>query len=203
MDGPKYKKVIDAEVMSYFKNRQSLSIIDNIILMEDRILIPKSLRKDILNRIHASHMGVQRSQSLARETVFWPNINTDIFNRISSCAICLKYQNLQTRNEMLSHDVIDISWFKLGCDLFEHNGKTYLLVVDYFSKYLEVALLSSGYNSLQVITSLKSIFARHGIPQHLISDNGPPFNWNEFKIFCSKWGISHNTSSPYLPGLMT
>lgn len=185
--------------MPYFKIRHNLSVIEEVILMEDRILIPKLLRKEILSRIHVSHMGIQRTQNLAKETVYWPNINTDIFNLVSNCEICLKFQNSQSKYEMMSHDIIDIPWFKLGCNLFEYGGKTYLLIVDYFSKYFEVSLLNTGYSSSQVIVSLKSIFARHGIPQYLISDNGPPFNSKEFKNFCSSWGIIHNTSSPYMP----
>lgn len=74
----------------------------------------------------------------------------------------------------------------------------YLLVVDYYSKFFEVELLSSGYTSSQVIIKFKSIFARHGIPTILISDNGPPFNSKEFSQFCSDWGIDNITSSPYL-----
>ncbi|CAH2101985.1 unnamed protein product [Euphydryas editha] len=67
---------------------------------------------------------------------------------------------------------------------------------NYFSKYPEIALLNSS-NSSSVITHLKSIFARHGIPHIAISDNGPPFNSNELSNFMREWQIKHITSSPY------
>jgi Integrase core domain. len=73
-----------------------------------------------------------------------------------------------------------------------------LIVVDYFSKYPEIAMLNSS-NCQSVILQLKSIFSRHGIPKELISDNGPPYNSAQFKIFCHAWGIEHKTSSPYFP----
>lgn len=98
----------------------------------------------------------------------------------------------------MPHEIIDLPWYKVGCDLFEFQSKTYVLVVDNYSKYLEIELLSNGYSSPQVITKLKSIFARHGIPSLFISDNGPPFNSREFSLFCREWAIEHKTSSPYL-----
>jgi hypothetical protein len=59
-------------------------------------------------------------------------------------------------------------WEKVASDLFEHNKQSYLLVVDYYSRYIEIARLHST-SSNAVINHLKSIFARHGIPQTFIS----------------------------------
>lgn len=118
---------------------------------------------------------------------------------ISNCKICKKYQKSNAKEELLPHEIVTIPWYKIGCDLFELNKTMYLLVVDYYSKFVEIDILSSGYNSYQVITKLKSIYARHGIPAIFISDNGPPFNSKEFSNFCENWGIDHITSSPYLP----
>lgn len=196
---PKHKKLVNKEVMPYFKIKDEIHIIDDILLKNNQVLIPTKLRKTILNSIHESHMGIQRCQTLARQSVYWPNMYNDIFIMISNCEICMKHRNSKTKQEMISHDVYDIPWFKLGCDIFEFNKKQYLLVVDYFSKFIEIELLNSGYASSQIILKFKSIFARHGIPQILISDNGPPFNSNELKMFCSNWGIDHKTSSPYMP----
>ncbi|XP_055371850.1 uncharacterized protein LOC129605879 [Condylostylus longicornis] len=157
------------------------------------------LRDKMLHRLHESHMGIQRYQNLAKSSIYWPNINNDIYNLISNCETCVKFQNSNLKQELKSHDMVEIPWFKVGCNKFEFNKKPYLLVVDYYSKFIEIDLLNSGYGSLQVITKLKSIFARHGILQIFISDNGPPYNSKEFKQFCRDWNIEHKTSSPYLP----
>ena len=74
----------------------------------------------------------------------------------------------------------------------------YLLVIDYFSRYIEVAKLSSE-SSANVITHMKSIFARHGIPQEVISDNGPQYSSREFAKFSKEYGFVHRTSSPKYP----
>ena len=98
---------------------------------------------------------------------------------------------------MIAHKVPDRLWQKLGSDLFEHKGKPYLLVVDYYSKFIETSLLPDK-TAGTVITHMKSIFARHGIPEELVSDN-MPYNSREFKDFVSSWGFKLTTSSPTYP----
>ena len=95
---------------------------------------------------------------------------------------------------MIAHEIPDRPWQKLGSDLFEHKGKTYLLVVDYYSKYIETSLLQDK-TAGTVIMHMKSIFARHRIPEELVSDN-MPYNSREFKDFASSWGFKLTTSSP-------
>ena len=89
-------------------------------------------------------------------------------------------------------------WERVAADLFQLNGSTYLLVVDYFSRYPEVIQLTST-TSKSVISSLKSIFSRHGIPSVLMSDNGPQFDSSDMKEFANTYGFNHITSSPHYP----
>ena len=86
----------------------------------------------------------------------------------------------------------------VGVDLFELNKVNYLLLVDYFSRYPEVIKLSAT-TSAAVINVMKSIFARHGIPQVVRSDNGPQFSAEEFTKFSNSFGFQHVTSSPRYP----
>ena len=89
-------------------------------------------------------------------------------------------------------------WQKVGTDLFVWDNATYLLVVDYYSHFIEIAKLSRT-TSQGVIDHLKSIFARHGIPQVVVSDNGPQYASSLFKDFANQYGFHHNTSSPRYP----
>ena len=70
----------------------------------------------------------------------------------------------------------------------------YLLVIDYYM-LSSVVLRSSN----AVITHLKSIFARHGIPQYVMSDNSPQFLADVFSTFSNDYGFTHITSSPQFP----
>lgn len=162
---------IDARVRQYHSIKDELNIVNGIIFKNKRILIPQSLRKKMLKFLHEGHMGISGCQNLARASIFWPNINNDIYNMVSNCDICLKYRNSNPKQELKSYDIPNIPWYKVGCDLFEFGGKTYLVVVDYYSRYFEVEFLNLGCSARYVITKLKSIFARHGIPAVIISDN--------------------------------
>ena len=82
--------------------------------------------------------------------------------------------------------------------MYEFKGASYILVVDYFSRFIETQKLSSTTSS-SIIAALKSIFVRHGIPDTLVTDNGPQYFSSEFKLFAEAYSFSHVTSSPYYP----
>ena len=86
-------------------------------------------------------------------------------------------------------------WELVSTDLFKWNGVDYLLVVDSYSCFIEIAKLTDT-SSSKVIQHTKSIFARHGIPATVKSDNGPQYSSEEYKKFSSEWGFKHVTSSP-------
>ena len=99
---------------------------------------------------------------------------------------------------MICSKLPDYPWQKIGTDLFEIKGVTYLLVVDYFSHFPEVIRLTTTTSS-KIITSLKSLFAGYGIPKEVISDNVPQYISQELKHFADTYGFKHTTSSPYCP----
>lgn len=88
---------------------------------------------------------------------------------------------------MISHGIPRLPWFKMGADLFHFDNNIYIykLVVDYYSKFIEIAYLSSGFSSSLVILQLKSMFFRFRIPSILVTDNGPPFSFKDFMEFNS------------------
>ncbi|XP_046812674.1 uncharacterized protein K02A2.6-like [Lucilia cuprina] len=195
---PLKKKALDSDLRPFYSIKDEIFEVEGILFKNKRILIPKSLRSKMLQNIHEGHIGIQGCQQIARGSIYWPNINNDIYNVVSSCDTCLKYRNANPKEELKSHEIVAIPWYKVGCDIFQFENKMYLVVVDYYSKYFEVEFLNSGYTATQVITKCKSIFSRQGIPAILVSDNGPPFSSSCFKTFCNDWGIEFVTSSPYL-----
>ena len=83
-------------------------------------------------------------------------------------------------------------------DLCELQGKQYLIVMDYFSRYLEMAYLET-ITSAQVIGKLKNIFARWGVPEELVSDNGGQFKADVFQKFAFEYGFTQTFTSPHFP----
>lgn len=89
-------------------------------------------------------------------------MSNEIKQMIESCHMCIKYSKSQTQEELKSHEIKMLSWNKVGCDLFELQGEKYLLIIDYYSKFIEIEVLENDTNSNRVINILKSMFARHG-----------------------------------------
>ena len=114
-----------------------------------------------------------------------------------SCPHCV--QTTTPKHEPLLQSTLpDHPWERAATDLFELNGSTYLLLVDYFSTYIEVQKLSLT-TSTSVSTAMKAIFARHGVPAVMVSDNGPQFASREMREFSESYGFSQVTSSPHYP----
>ncbi|CAH2108833.1 unnamed protein product [Euphydryas editha] len=195
---PEHKRSVSQSVKYYFNLKDQLYVIDNIVFKSNCIIIPESMRDYILQIIHSGHQGVNASIRLAKTTVYWPNMHTDIEKYVSQCNVCLSFRRNNSKEPIIQHEYENIPWYKVGVDIFKFERIKYLIVVDYYSKYVELAMLRSGYTASIVITQIKSILARHGICRILISDNGPPFNSKEFSLFTKEWDIEHITSSPYL-----
>lgn len=195
---PEHKRSVSQSIKPYFSLKDKLHVLNKILFLSEKIVIPESMREYVINLSHEGHQGMNSTMRLAQSTVYWPNMKNDIEKFVNNCHTCLTYRRSNSKEPIIHHEYKYLPWNKVGIDLFDVDNKKYLIVVDYYSKYVELALLNSGSNALTVITHLKSIFARHGIPEFIVSDNGPPFSSNEFKSFINEWNINHNTSSPYL-----
>ena len=150
-----------------------------------------------MDRIHEGHQGIERCRARINSSVWWPGVSQSIAEKIQNCTTCAK-DKVPKREPLLVTPLPDYPWQMVGMDLFELLGAHYLLVVDYFSRFPEIAKLTST-TSAAVITSLKSIFARHGVPQIVRSDNGPQYVSQEFLTFAKMYGFQHTNSSPRYP----
>ena len=91
------------------------------------------------------------------------------------------------------------SWIRVRVDhAGPFLGKYYFIPVDVFSQWIEVDIVDST-SATSTINLLHKIFSTHGLPKQLVSDNGPAFTSNEFRIFIEKNGIRHYLTSPYHP----
>ena len=165
--------MIKGSLRPYWCICSELSMHNCLLLRAHRIVIPTCLQQDTLKRIHEGHQGIVKCRLLARTSVWWPGISQQIKEMIQKCHTC---KNLQIRSEPLIPSTLpQRPWEKIGTDLFELKGKSYLLLVDYFSRYIEVIKLSSTTTN-SVVAAMKPIFARYGIPDIVILDNGPQYS---------------------------
>lgn len=190
-----WPKDVPQEFRSYYSVSAELSIVDDLLLKGSRLVVPASLRKDVMQRIHEGHQGMVKCLDRVRMSVWWPNVNSEVKDFIARCNTCC-LEKVNKSEPMMATSFPDRPWQVVGTDLFKFKGSDYLVMVDYYSRYIELALLTST-SSSQVILHMKSVFARHGIPEIVRSDGGPQYTSYEFGKFSQLYGFEHITSSPY------
>ena len=119
-------------------------------------------------------------------------MSRQIEDMIARCAVCKKYQSKPPREPMVIHPIPTLPWEKVGTDIGVVDGKHFMVLVDYYSNFIEAIPLQE-LNSRSVIRSIKTNIARYGIMKTLISDNGPQYASEEFKQFTNSYGITHIT----------
>ena len=181
----------------YWESQSHLAIVDDILLYDERIVIPRPMRLDILDCIHQGHQGITKCRARARTSVWWPGLPTMIEQMVSKCVTCAKDRPVPTEPLMAS-SFPSRPWERLAMDLFELHGKVYLILIDYYSRWIESKRLDN-LSSESVVYVLKEIFASHGIPDIIIWDNGPQFSAATFRQFAMDYGFVHVTSSPRYP----
>ena len=182
------RKESSREIVRYYHMRQYLSLVQGCLMFQHRIIIPEKEKDRVLKEIHSSHQGIPRCISRAKESVWWFGITEYIKKYIGSCIQCKIYENQKVE----TLEIIQLPkgpWETVGSDIFLLKGIKYILVVDYYSKYIEIAILDKGKNARRIIEKLKSISLRYGIPNTLISDNGPKYNLNCYICYC-KYSLS-------------
>ena len=127
-----------------------------------------------------------------------PNISEDIKSIVNKCEKCLANCRRNQKEPYIPIDIPIVAW-KTTCiatDLFVFNDKTYILMVDLFSHFPVIRQLS-GENTKTVLKAMQNIFADFGMPETIISDNGPCYKSQEFNNFCSRFEINHITGASY------
>ena len=181
----------------YWSNRERFTIVDDLLLYDERLVIPVNLRMDMLNKIHHGHLGMTKCRARAQQSVWWPGLSLAIQDLVGNCQTC-KEQLPDKREPLMASPLPDKAWERVGSDLFEYQGKTYLLMIDYYSRWIEVRPLKR-LDTKGTTDAMSSIFAVHSVPDIVVSDNGPQYASKEFKAFATNYGFTHVTSSPLYP----
>ncbi|XP_037944411.1 uncharacterized protein K02A2.6-like [Teleopsis dalmanni] len=180
----------NSELKAYFNRKNDICIVDGCLMFGQRIIIPQIFRKRILKEIHRGHQGIGRTKAIARNYVYWSNIDYDIEAMVKSCSNCAAAAKMPKPFD---------SWERLHIDYAGPiDSYYYLVVIDAFSKWPEI-IQTKSITATQTISSLKEIFARFGLPKTIVSDNGTQFVSHQFQQFLAENGISHIRSSPYYP----
>ena len=195
---PKYASNVPDELKQLYGERAHLSVSQGLLLYNSRIVIPHSMQSEVLQKIHEGHMGVTKCRKRAQQTVWWKGINNDVQNNVESHQHCQIHKPAQRHEPMISTPLPSGPWLKIGADQLTFEGKEYMVITDYYSRWIEIIYMGHDTTANTTITKFKNVFARWGIPQEVITDNGPQFR-SEFKAFADECGFIATTSSPKYP----
>ncbi|KAL0150323.1 hypothetical protein M9458_054431, partial [Cirrhinus mrigala] len=191
------KHRVSTGIVPYWQVRAELYLVGDLLMKGDRIVIPQTLRGEILHKLHEGHQAISKCRARAQASVWWPGISAQIRETVDRCEMCQRYRT-QYREPLLQSQVLNRPWQKVGMDLFEWRNKTYLFIIDYFSRYIEVAELRVT-SAEATVRAVKEAFAHHGYPETVVSDNGPQFSSETFRLFAEESCFTHVTSSPRYP----
>ncbi|XP_055918444.1 uncharacterized protein K02A2.6-like [Eupeodes corollae] len=188
---------LTSDIKNYYSIRNKLSLVDDLLLRSNRMIIPKNLRPIMLNKLHAGHLGITKTRIRAKRNMWWPGISKDIELKVKSCPACV--QNSRNKQEpLVASSLPDYPWQKVTMDLFKLENKWYIIITDCYSRYFEVEELVRM-RMRDVIKVCKATFSRHGVPQSIFTDSGTQFqnlDSSEFRRFMKEWSFTIFTSSP-------
>ena len=165
----------------------------------NRIVMPESLWKQSILLDHEGHQGIVRTKARLREKVWWPRMDKQVEETIPACHPCQLVGPRAKPEPVRSTTLPEGPWQEISIDLLDvSNGEHLLVVVDYYSRWIEAILLKKT-DAQHVIKSMEAIFRTHGLPETVRSDNGPPFASKEFEAFLEYLGIEHKKGVPYWP----
>lgn len=171
-----------------------------ILLRENRIVIPNSLKKKVMEIAHRGHPGSVTMKKIIRENLWWPKMDQDIENFNKRCLGCTVVARLNPPEPLIRKEMPSGPWREIAIDFLKVSecGTNFLVLIDYFSRYLVVKEIKVT-NAVQTISILQSVFKQWTYPDSIRADNGPPFDSKEFTRFCSSRNIELVNTIPYWP----
>lgn len=188
---------LEPGVSKFFAQRADLTITDNMIFFKNRLVIPASARHFFLEKLHEGHLGTEKTKRTARETVFWHGMSIEIEEYIRTCEVCQKFARNNAKQPLMPYPIPLYPWQHLATDIANFEQRDYLIVIDKYSNWPEVVQLTSK-SASEVVRHMQNLFARHGIPETVTSDNNP-FNSAVYLEFAEKWGFQPKFTSPHFP----
>lgn len=185
----------------FFDRRDNLTIYNNLLCMETdyiRVIIPERLRQNMLNLLHNGHWGVVKMKQLARQNIWWHNIDKDIERLSSMCEVC-KIHNQAPARSYVSWPKSTKPWDRIHIDFAGPIFNTmWLICVDAYSQFPYISSMKNT-TTEDTISALTAIFSIEGLPNTIVSDNGTQLTSEKFNQFCSKLGIQHIKTTPFHP----
>ena len=186
------------QVREYHKYRHGLVTVDGVVCYKDRVVIPESLRTQVLGTLHSAHQGVSGMVNRAEQTVFWPGITTDINRTRAMCRTCVRNAPSQPAGTPVAPPSPSYPFEMVVADYCHLNGMNFLVMADRYSGWLSAWYVGKGdFDTDRLIEILRGYFSTFSVPAEISSDMGPQFKSSKFAQFLQRYGVHHRQSSSY------
>jgi len=180
--------------------RNELSVLGKLVLRGTQLVIPKTVRKQVLDLAQEGHLGIVKTKQRLHTKVRWPGIDQQVEKRCKTCHRCQLVGKTFPPEPIKRMELTTQPWQDLAAELMVPlpTADYLLVVVDYYSRFFEVAVTKSVTSS-KMISCLETMFATHGFPLSIKTDNGTQFASDEFETYLRENNIKHITSTPLWP----
>ena len=174
---------------------------DNILLRNNRIVLPKSLWQRAVNIAHEGHQGVAKTKAFLRSKVWFPGMDGVVEEAVKNCASCQAlapaFRSIETYK---MSELPSGPWENISIDFCGPlpSGNYLFVMVDEYSRYPIVEIVKSV-SAKSTIPILDKVISTFGLPRIVKSDNGSPFQSYEFKQFAENMGFIHRRITPRWP----
>lgn len=178
----------------FYTFKDYITLVDGILYYWDRVFVPNSEREKVLQDIHKGHQGESKCLRRANSLVWWPGMSVAIRQMVKQCSVCQEFRHVP-REPLKVSPLPERAWWTLATDVYEFDSLNYLVIVDYYSRYIVARKLDNCEMST-IIKQLEDVFCMIGIPHSIVSDNAAYFKGEVFQKFLTRWDITHVTSAP-------
>ncbi|XP_037957547.1 uncharacterized protein K02A2.6-like [Teleopsis dalmanni] len=189
----------EMDLLPFFRRQYAFIIQNNLVYLQSdvtRVVVNNFLHQSLLKLLHEGHWGVVKMKQLARQHCWWHQIDDDIEKPAPQCNIC---QIAGTNPNQQYHEwpKPERPWQRVHIDFAGPVfNSMWLIVVDAFSQFPFVVQLKTT-TSMDAIAALSTIFSLEGLPETIVSDNGPQLTSDQFTEFCVRNGIDHVKTAPF------
>lgn len=187
-----------ADLSRYMQVKDELTVTNTVILKNNRIVIPAELQEKVINIAHEGHQGLVKTKSMLREKVWFPFMDRLVDQKVKACLPCQIATPVITREPLQMTTLPKGVFEQVSIDFASVDGETLLVLIDDYSRFPMVEPVSTT-SAAAVIPKLDQMFAFCGTPEVVKSDNGTPFNSEEFHRFAKELGFQHRKVTPYWP----
>ena len=195
-DWEQHKK--DPDIAPFYSVQNELYVINDLIFRMNQIIVPTSLQRKVIKAAHhLGHLGMTKTKQMLRAKYWFPTMNNMVEQIIGQCYECQVTTKQHRQEPIKVTDIPKKPWDVISVDFSRPypDGHYNLVAIDKRTRYPEVMKThSTAYQP--TMEKLKTMFATHGTPRQLQSDNGPPFNSREFAMFAKTEGFHHHRVTP-------